>query len=256
MHWPSHLEIGFNKRVYIISLTFLCESIGIIYFERKASSAFLGYLLYKIFLHTTKLEVKPFGSSMPISLAFTGRVTHILNYSDSVWWPGSLLRVPPWSLVIVVQSLSHVWLFATPWTAAHQASLSLTISCSLLKLMSIESVMPSNHPILCCPLLLPSIGVFSKELAFHIWWPKYWNFSISPSNEYSGLISFRSDWFDLLTVQGTLLDSLRTTVRRDQFFGAQPFFIVQLSHLSVHDYWKNHSFDYMDLCRQSKVSAF
>ena len=145
MHWPSHLEIGFNKRLYIISLTFLCESIGIIYFERKASSAFLGYLLYKIFLHTTKLEVKPFGSSMPISLAFTGRVTHILNYSDSVWWPGSLLRVPPWSLVIVVQSLSHVWLFATPWTAAHQASLSLTISWGLLKLMSIELVILSHQ---------------------------------------------------------------------------------------------------------------
>ena len=109
-------------------------------------------------------------------------------------------------IVIVVQSLSHVRLFATPWTAAHQASPSFTISWSLLKFMSIKSielVMPSNHLILCRPLLLlpsifPSIQVFSKELALCIRWPQYWNFgfSISPSNEYSGLISFRIDWFD------------------------------------------------------------
>ena len=110
---------------------------------------------------------------------------------------------------VVVQS-SHVRLFLTPWTAAHQASLSVTISRSLLKLMSIESVMPSNHLILCCPFLppsiFPSIRVFSKESVFPIRRPKYWNFSfsISPSNEYSGLISFRIDWFDLLAVQGTL----------------------------------------------------
>ena len=108
-----------------------------------------------------------------------------------------------------VQSLSHVRLFATPWTAAHQASLSITNSQRLLKLMSIESVMPSNHLILCCPLLLspsifPSIRVFSNESALHIRWPKYWSFSISSSNEYSGLISFRMDWLDLLAVQGTL----------------------------------------------------
>ena len=109
-----------------------------------------------------------------------------------------------------VQSLSRVLLFATPWTAAHQASLSITNSWSLLKLMSIESVMPSNHLILCCPLLLPSIfpsiRVFSNESVLHIRWPKYWSFSfsISPSNEYTGLISFRIDWFDLLAVQGTL----------------------------------------------------
>ena len=104
-----------------------------------------------------------------------------------------------------VQSLSHVRLFATPWTAAHQASLSITNSQGLLKLMSIELVMPSNHLILCCPLLLspsvfPSIRVFSNESALHIRWPKYWSFSISSSNEYSGLISFRIDWFDLLAV--------------------------------------------------------
>ena len=110
-----------------------------------------------------------------------------------------------------VQSLSHVRLFATPWTAAHQASLSITNSWSLCKLMSIESVMPSNHRILCRPLLLPpsifpSIRVFSNESVLHIRWPKDWSFrfSISPSNEYSRLISFRMDWLDLLAVQGTL----------------------------------------------------
>ena len=110
-----------------------------------------------------------------------------------------------------VQSLSHVQLFATPWTAACQASLSITSSRSLLKLMSIESVMPSNHLILCRPLLLlpsifPSIGAFSNESALCIRWPKYWTFSfkISPSNEHAGLISFRMDWLDILAVQGTL----------------------------------------------------
>ena len=109
-----------------------------------------------------------------------------------------------------VQSLSHVWLFATPWIAAHQASLSITNSQSLLKLMSIKLVMPSNHLILCCPLLLlpsifPSIRVFSNESALCIRWPKVWSFSfsISPSKEYSGLISFRIDWLDLLSAQGT-----------------------------------------------------
>ena len=123
-----------------------------------------------------------------------------------------------------VQSLSCVQLFATPWTAAHQASLSITNSQSLLKLMSIESVMPSNHLILCLPLLLqpsifPSIRVFSNESALCIRWPKYWSFSfnISPSNEYSGLISFRMDWLDLLVVQGTL----QSTVQKHQFIGTQ-----------------------------------
>ena len=113
-----------------------------------------------------------------------------------------------------VQSLSHVRLFVTPWTAACQASLSITNSQSLLKLMSIESVMPSSHLILCRPLLLPpsifpSIRVFSSESALRIRWPKYWSFSfsISPSNEYSGPISFRMDWLDLLAVQGTLESS-------------------------------------------------
>ena len=111
----------------------------------------------------------------------------------------------------IVQSLSHVRLFATRWTAAHQASLSITSSWSLLKPMSIESVMPSSHLILCHPLLLlplipPSIRVFSPESALHMRWPKYWSFSfnISPSNEHPGLISFRMDWLNLLAVRGTL----------------------------------------------------
>ena len=113
-----------------------------------------------------------------------------------------------------VQLLSHVGLFATPWTAAHQASLSITNSRSLFKLMSIESVMPSNHLILCCPLLLspsifPSIGIFSNESVLHIKCPKYWSFRFSPSSEYSGRISFRMDWLDLLAVQGTLKSLLQ-----------------------------------------------
>ena len=117
---------------------------------------------------------------------------------------------------VVVQLLSRVWLFATPWTAAHQAFLSFTNFRSLLKLMSIELVMPSNHLLLCCPLLFwpsifPSIRVFSNELALHIRWPKYWtfSFSINLSNEYSGLVSFRIDWFDILAVQETLKSLLQ-----------------------------------------------
>ena len=114
-----------------------------------------------------------------------------------------------------VQSLSCVWLFVTPWTVARQASLSITNSWSLLKLLSIESVMPSNHLIPCCPLLppsiFPSIRVFSNESVLRIRWPKYWSFScsISPSNENSGLISFRMDWLDLFAVQGTLKSLLQ-----------------------------------------------
>ena len=121
--------------------------------------------------------------------------------------------------IFVVQLLSHMQLFVIPWAAAHQASLSFTISQSLLKLLSIESVMPSIHLVFCCPLLLlpsifPSPRGFSSELALHIRWSKYWSFSTSPSNEYSGLISFRIDWFDLPTGQGTLKSLLSTTVRK------------------------------------------
>ena len=126
-----------------------------------------------------------------------------------------------------VQSLSRVWLFATPWIAACQASLLFTVSWSLL--MSIESVTPSNHLILCHPLLLPpsifpSIRVFSNESALCIRWPKYWNFSfnISPYNEYPGLVSFRMDWLDLLAIQGTLKSLSKTTAWNHQFFSAQP----------------------------------
>ena len=136
-----------------------------------------------------------------------------------------------------VQSLSHVQLFVTPWTAASQASLSITISQSLLKLMSIKSVMPSNHLILCCPLLLPpsvfpSIRVFSSESVLCIRWPKYWSFSfsISPYNEYSVLISFRMDWLDLLAVQGNLKSLLQHHSSKASILWHSAFFIVQLSH--------------------------
>ena len=145
---------------------------------------------------------------------------------------------------IVVQLLSHVRLFVT----AHQASLSFTVSWSLLKLMSIESVMPSNHFILCRPLLLlpsvfPGIRAFSNKSALHIRWLKYWtfSFSISPSNEYSGLISFRIDWFDFLAVQGTLKSLLQHHSSKASILQCSAFFMVQLT--SIHDYWKNHSFD-------------
>jgi len=134
-----------------------------------------------------------------------------------------------------VQSLSHVRLFVTPWTAARQASLSCTISQSLLRLISIESVISSNHLILCHPLLLlpsifPSIRVFSNESTLHIRWSKYWSFSISLSNEYSGLISFRIDWFDLFAVQGTLKSLLQHHSLKASILWHSAFFIVQLSH--------------------------
>ena len=136
-----------------------------------------------------------------------------------------------------VQSLSHVQLFETPWTAARHASLTVTNSRSLLKLMSSESVMPSNHLILCRPLFLlpsifPSIRVFSKESVLGIRWPKYWSFtfSISPSNEYSGLISFRLDWLDLLAAQGTLKSLLQHHSSKAAILQCSAFFIVQLSH--------------------------
>ena len=136
-----------------------------------------------------------------------------------------------------VQLLSCVWLFATPWTAAHQTSLSITNFQNLLKLMSIASVMPSNHFILCRPLLLPhsifpSIRVFSNESTLHIRWPKYcsFSFSISPSNEQLGLISFRMDWLDLLAVQRTLKSFLQHHSSKASILQHSAFFIVQLSH--------------------------
>ena len=135
------------------------------------------------------------------------------------------------------QSLSHVRLFVTPWISARQASLSITNSRSLLKLISIESVMPSSHLILCRPFLLlppipPNIRVFSNELNLRMRWPKYWSFSfsISPSNEYSGLISFRMDWLDLLAVQRTLKSLLQHHSSKASIFQRSAFFTVQLSH--------------------------
>ena len=138
---------------------------------------------------------------------------------------------------ISVQLLSHVQLFETPWTAAHQVSLSITNSQSLLKLMSIGSVISPSHLIFCCPIFLPlsifpNIRVFSNESALCIRWPKYWSFSfsISPSNEYSGLISFRMDWLDLLAVQATLNSLLQHHSSKASILWCTALFIVQLSH--------------------------
>ena len=149
-----------------------------------------------------------------------------------------------------IQSLSRVQLFATPWTAARQASLSITNSQSLPKLMSIESVMPSNHLILCHPLLLlrsifPNIRVFSNESALRIRWPKYWSFSfsISPSNEYSGLISFRMDWLDLLAVQGTLKILSSPTPQFKSINSSALSFLYGPILTFIHGYWKNYSLD-------------
>ena len=154
--------------------------------------------------------------------------------------PWGLIQLSNWTtttLISAVQSLSCVQLFAIPWTAAYQASLSITNSWSLLKLMSIESVMPSNQLILCHPLLLlssvfPSIKVFSNGSVLCIRWPKYWSFSfgISPSNQYWGLISFRMDWSDLPAVQGTLRSLLQYHSSKASILRHSAFFIVQLSH--------------------------
>ena len=162
---------------------------------------------------------------------------------------------------VVVQSLSRVQLLASQRTAVLQASLSFTISQSQLKLMSIESVMPSNHPILCCSLLflpsiLPSIRVFSSESVLQIRWPKYWSFSFSiiPSGKYSGLISFRMDWLDLLAVQDSQESSPIPQFKNID--SSVLSFLYGPILTSIHDQWKNHSFDQMELCWQSNVSAF
>ena len=148
----------------------------------------------------------------------------------------------------------------TPY-AARQASLSITNSWSLLKLMSIDMVMPSNHLILCHPLLLlpsifPSIGVFSNESVLHIWWPKYWSFSfsISPSNQYSKLISLGIDWFNLCSPRDCQESSPTSQFKSTNSSALSHLYGPTLT--SIHEYWKNHSFDYMDLCWQSNVSAF
>ena len=162
----------------------------------------------------------------------------------------------------VVQLPHRVQLFATPWTAACQASLSITISRNLFQLMSIELMMPSNHLILCHPLLFlplifPSITVFSSESALHIRWPKYWsfNFSISSSNEYSRLISSKIDWLDPLAVQGTL-ESLLQHHSLKSINSSALCLLYGPALTTGCDYWEDHSLDYTDLCSQSDVFAF
>ena len=165
--------------------------------------------------------------------------------------------------VVVFQLLSHIWLFAIPWTAVHQGSLSFTIFRSLLQLMSIVSMMPSNHLILCYPFLfLPSLtsnmGVFSSESALCIRWPKYgrFSFSISPSIEYSVLISFRIDWFVLLAVGPRNSQESSLAPQFKSISSSALSLLYGPALTAVQDYWENHSYDYMDLCWQSDLSAF
>ena len=157
------------------------------------------------------------------------------------------------------QSLSPVQFFLTPWTAALHISLYFIISCSLLKLMSIVLMMPPNYLTLCHLLLLvPSvfsrIRVFCNELALRVVWPKYGSFSISPSKECSGSISFRTDWFDLLAVQGILKSLLEHHSSKASILSHIASYGLTLT--SIHNNWKNHSFDYMDLCPQDNVCTF
>ena len=168
--------------------------------------------------------------SLKILGQFSYRISHNLILVDWILVVHLLYHIQFSS----VQLLSRVWLFVTPWAAARQASLSNTNSQSVPKLMSIELVMPSNHLILCRPLLLlsaifTSIRIFSNEAALHIRWPKYWSFSfsISPSNEYSGLISFMVDWLDLLAVKGTLKSLIQHHSSKASIFPCSDFFIVQ-----------------------------
>ena len=160
----------------------------------------------------------------------------------------TLLNNKIWNIFSSVQSLSRVWLFATPWIAARQASLSITNTQSLPKLLSIKLVMPSSHLILCRPLLLlppipPRIRVFYNESTICMRWPKYWSFSfsISPSNEHPGLMSFRMDWLDILEVQGTLKSP--PTPQFKSITASALSFLHSPVLTSIHDYWKNHSLD-------------
>ena len=191
------------------------------------------------------------GQSIGVSFSFnispsneySGLIFFRIDWFDLLAVQGTLK-----SLLSSVQSLSHVRLFAAPWTAAHQASVSMANSQSLLKLMSIESVMPSNHLIPCHPLSLPSvfpsIRVSSNESVLHIRWPKYrsFSFSISPSNEYSGLISLRIHWFDLLAAQGTLKSLLQHHSSKASNSLVLSF-LYSSTLTSIHDHWKNDSFD-------------
>ena len=207
----------------------------------------------KIFMYLPKMVFKRLSYFMVIILKFSTTWSNVRKLYEKVTqeeidnWnsPMEILKlgyncftVLSWFLPFQFSSVaSHVRLFATPWTAAHQASLSITNFWSSLKLMFIQSVMPSNHLILCHPLfflasIFPSIRAFSNESALHIRWPKYWSFSfsISPSNEHSGLISFRMDWLDLLAVQETLKSLLQHHSSKASILGCSAFFIVQLSH--------------------------
>ena len=161
-----------------------------------------------------------------------------------------------WCLGCCCCSVSHIWLFGPIWTAACQASLSITISQSLPKFMFIASVMPSSRlvlwrPLLLLPLIFPSIRDFSDESSIHIAWPKYWSFSfsISPSNKYSGLISLKTDWFDLLAVQGIFRSLF-------QHHSQKISILYGLALTTICDNWEDHSLDYTDLCQKSSVSAF
>ena len=178
-----------------------------------------------------------------------------LGINQAVWGKSGWI---PMLISSVSQSCLTLW---DPMDCS-TSGFPVTNSCSLLKVMSIESVMPSNHLILCHPLLLlpsifPSIRVFSSESVLCIRWPKNWtfSFSISPSSEYSGLISFRTDWFDLLAIQGTHKSLLQHHSPKTSILPTLSF-LYGPTLTSIHDYWKNHSFDYMDLCWQSNVSAF
>ena len=180
-----------------------------------------------------KMQIRFLGQEDPLEKKMA---THSNILAWEIPWTEDPGRLLPSS----VQSLSHVWLFAIPGIISHQASLPITNSWSLTKLMSIKSMMPSSHCILCHPLLLlppipPSIRIFSSESILCMRWPKYWSFSFSISsfNEYSGLISFRNDWLDLLAVQGTLKSLLQHHSSKASILRCSAFFIVQLSHSYV-----------------------
>ena len=185
---------------------------------------------------------------MPFAMYTLQQVTYSLNYCEQA------------SVSQSVQSLSHVQLFATPWIAACQASLSMTNSRSSLRLMFIESVMPSSHLILCCPLLLlppirPSISLFQWVNSSHeVDKVLEFQFSISASKEIPGLISFRMDWLDLLAVQGTLMSS--ATPQFKSIYSSTFSCLYSPTLKTIHDHWKNHSLDYTELYWQSNVSAF
>ena len=200
-----------------------------------------------IFIISARWEVTNASLQNPLSTNVRKRqnpVSNLVPNIESNWLIDWLIY---WFIQFSsVQSLSHVQFFVTPWSAAHQASLSITNSWSLLKFMSIESVMPSNHLILCHlllqPSIFPSIRVFSNDSALHIRWLKYWSFSfsISPSSEYSGLISFRMDWLDLAAVQGTLTSLLLHYSSKASILQCSAFFIVQHPYMTT---GKNHSLD-------------